>query len=329
MNSGDRIKQVRELCGFTQIELAKLVDRDQSFIAQIEGGLKEPPEQLIKVVAFKTGFPPNFFKLDPAPEFPFGSLVMRAHASLTRREKLRAYRYAQLAFEVAEKLQGVSRIAVDLPRVDIEPIEAARVMRSHFGLSPDRPVGNLLNVIEKMGVLIVLVPLKLPNLDAFSLWAGNNRETPVIAASASQPGDRLRFSISHELWHLISQPRGKPLDIEKQANIFAAEFLMPRAGIGQEITTPVTLTSVAELKSRWGVAMQAIIRRAVDLNVITERQYHYLMQQMSARGWRITEPVEIPKERPTALARMIEKASGPVMSLPSAFIKSMSGTNIL
>lgn len=325
MNSGERIKQVRELCGLTQTELAKRIDKDQSLIAQIEGGLKEASEQLIKLIAFKTGFPPSFFTQEPAGEFPFGSLALRAHASLTRREKLKAYRYTQLVFEFADRLaKTVTRVPVDLPKaVNTEPAEAAKIVRSHLGLSPDKPIGHLLNVLEKVGVLIVLIPLRLPNLDAFSLWAGNDQKIPVITVSASRPGDRVRFSVSHELWHLISVPSGKPHDIEKNADAFAAEFLMPRMGIEQQIIPPVTLTLIAELKARWGVSMQAIIRRAFDLNIITGRQYHYLMQQMGMRGWRIKEPVEIPLEKPTALARMADKSSGVVISLPSAFVKSM------
>lgn len=328
MNSGERIRQVRELKGLTQTELASLVDKDQSFIAQIEGGLKETPEQLIKLIAFKTGFPPSFFRQMPPPEFPSGSLAFRSHASLTRRDKLSAYRYAQLAFEFVEKISNtVSRVPVNLPkRLDTEPIEGAKIIRSEFGLSPDRPIGHLLNVLEKMGVLIILLPLNLPTLDAFSLWAGEKRDKPIIAAMTPRPGDRLRFSLSHELWHLVSVPQGTQNEIERDADIFASAFLMPGAAIRPELTPNFTLTTAAQLKSRWGVSMQTIIRKAYDLKVISERQYRYWMQQMSIRGWRTKEPVLIEAEKPSAILRIVDKTRGRTFadsSLPSAFVKQM------
>ncbi len=58
--------------------------------------------------------------------------------------------------------------------------------------------------------------------------------------------------------------------------------------------------------------MQMLIRRARDLDLITERQYHYLMQQLSARGWRTAEPsnLAVSVERPRLLRRMAELVYG-------------------
>lgn len=53
--------------------------------------------------------------------------------------------------------------------------------------------------------------------------------------------------------------------------------------------------------------MQALIRRARDLDIITDRQYRYLFEQLSARGWRTKEPsnLDIPEEKPRLVAKMI------------------------
>src|SRR5438552_19140424 len=52
------------------------------------------------------------------------------------------------------------------------------------------------------------------------------------------------------------------------------------------------------------------MRRAVDLEVITERQYKYLYKQIYARGWRTQEPVQIEAERPRLFRKMLEKIYG-------------------
>ncbi len=80
----------------------------------------------------------------------------------------------------------------------------------------------------------------------------------------------------------------------------------------QELIPPITLSRLAPLKLRWKVSLQALIRRAFDLEVVTLRQYKYLMQQISVRGWRKKEPEElnIPIEKPRALSQMAELLYG-------------------
>jgi Zn-dependent peptidase ImmA (M78 family) len=85
---------------------------------------------------------------------------------------------------------------------------------------------------------------------------------------------------------------------------------MPESAIGKEIKSPVTLSALAPLKARWRVSIQALIRRAKDLSLITARQYRYLFEQLSYMGWRTKEPIEIENEKPRALRQMAEMIYG-------------------
>ncbi len=80
----------------------------------------------------------------------------------------------------------------------------------------------------------------------------------------------------------------------------------------REIIPPVTLSTLAPLKLRWGVSLQALIRRSRELKIITDRQYTYLNQQLSARGWKKQEPdnLAVPVERPRAFRKMVEVLYG-------------------
>ena len=60
------------------------------------------------------------------------------------------------------------------------------------------------------------------------------------------------------------------------------------------------------MKPRWGVSIQALIRRAQELQIISQRQYKYLFEQLGARGWRMHEPIAVPVEKPRALRQMAE-----------------------
>jgi Zn-dependent peptidase ImmA (M78 family) len=107
--------------------------------------------------------------------------------------------------------------------------------------------------------------------------------------------------------------------IEDEANQFAAEFLMPEEAMRREIIPPVTLTALAELKPKWGVSIRALIKRASDLEIITERQARYLHQQIVALNWHKKEPANlyIPAEKPRAFKKIAEVLHG----VPVNYIK--------
>ena len=100
--------------------------------------------------------------------------------------------------------------------------------------------------------------------------------------------------------------RHRDQDPEKEADQFAAEFLLPESSMRQILTKDLTLTNATRLKSRWKVSMQAIVRRARDLGIITERRYRHLFTQIGKRGWRTVEPGDVPVERPRLFRQMAE-----------------------
>jgi Zn-dependent peptidase ImmA (M78 family)/transcriptional regulator with XRE-family HTH domain len=311
MINGERVKQARELRGLTQTELARGIDTTQSTIAQIEKGIISPNDTILQRIILKTGFPLSFFKQSTSIDFPLGSLLFRARASMTLHERNVARQYARTIFEVTEKMETYfEKIPLHLPCVDDDVMGSAIQTRSSFGLSPDSPIINLLNTVEQNGVMVIALPVKLSNQDAFSVWVG--RRPVIILSGASESGDRLRFNVAHEIGHLVMHRAiiGDVKRLEEEANGFAGEFLMPKEAMLKEISIPVTLATLIPLKKRWKVSIQALIRRAYELGIITQRQYKYLMQQLSSRGWKLKEPVDIPKEKPRLISQMAEKLYG-------------------
>lgn len=312
---GERVKMARELRGLTQTELAARVGVNSSAIARIETGSLEPSEGLLDSIALQTRFPSTFFRRQPPSEFPEGSLQYRALISVPARERAQARRWAQAAWDCLREMSMRLKLTpVRLQPLSEEPEAAARITRSALGLSPDTPIPHLIRAVEKAGVLAISLPVAISGLDAFSTWINGNPPRPVIVLLDGVPGDRLRFSTAHELGELIvnTPPRGSRHEMELRANRFAAELLMPEVAMRQEIVLPVTLVSIAELKLRWRVSMQALIRRARDLKIITPRQYTYLQEQMGTKGWRRVEPpnLDVPIERPRAMRKMAELVYG-------------------
>jgi len=325
---GERIKQARELNGLTQSELAEQVGCNQSAIAHFENNRTFPSNDILKTIADITGVLPNFFEREPMHDFSLGSLSYRSRRSLSKKEEAKAYQYASTMYEQAKHLsKKLSLPLLHFPRISERPTLSARVARASLGLAPDKPISHLLNTFEYNGGLAFATPFPLLKIDAFSLWANLDIDRPIIIVSCNIPGDRMRFSVAHEIGHLVmhTAPKGTMIAMEKEANSFAAEFLMPEDAIRNELVTPVTLTSIAQLKPKWGVSMQALIYRAHNLEIITDRQYRYLFEQLSARGWRTREPsnLDIPIETPQAFSKMVQS----VYESTEAYAESMGLTD--
>jgi Zn-dependent peptidase ImmA (M78 family) len=129
---------------------------------------------------------------------------------------------------------------------------------------------------------------------------------PLFLLNSSAPGDRARFSLAHEVGHAIlhAEPGGTALQ-EKQADEFAAEFLMPAKSIRGELRKGVDVNRLVALKPEWGVSMAALVRRALDVNALSEWQYRNLMVEMSMLGYKVQEPIIIEAEHATSIAKVV------------------------
>lgn len=311
MIHGERIEQAREFHGLTQKEFAGGIGCDQSMVAKMESGV-QPSDELLYAMARTTAFPVAWFSQPPTSFFPLGSLQFRARSSMSAKQRRQAYQHARTAYEIVAKLlPRIKMIPVRLPRFSTENIEeAALTVRSECGLSPDTPIPNVFSAVERAGAIVLALPTSLQKRDGFSGWAGAQELRPIINIPAISAGDRMRWTTAHEVGELVLDSMTPGPDREKAADQFAAAFLMPESAMRRELKSPVSLTALARLKPRWGVAMSALARRAKDLEIISDRQYRYLMQQMGARHWRVDEPVQLQPEKPRALRKMVELLYG-------------------
>jgi Zn-dependent peptidase ImmA (M78 family)/transcriptional regulator with XRE-family HTH domain len=312
--NGERVRQARELRSLTQTALAESLGVDQTMVAHIERGAKQPTTELLEAMATTLGMPARFFRLPTAPNLPQGSLLFRARAGVGKRAVARTHAHAELAFELARHLSHYAKAIQVSLSLGTDPIECARATRTQMGYAANEPAIGLVRAIERLGVLVIALPPS-DDCDAFAVWGGPNRESPVMGLAGGRTADRTRMSAAHELGHLVLHAKfdgGTPA-LEQEAYQFAAELLMPASPIAADLANErLNLFTLAQLKSKWRVSMQALARRGRDLSIMSDRQYRYLMQQISGRGWRTSEPDFSPvkPEAPRALRKMAEVAFG-------------------
>lgn len=225
--------------------------------------------------------------------------------SRTRTNELAARAQVALLAEIVTALERQVRLpAVDLPSIEsgTVPEEAARLTREAWGLG-DGPIANMVGLLERKGVIVSRLPAATDELDAFS-WLGSRPF--IVLASNKEAADRARFDAAHELGHFLLHHDAHPGDpeMERVAHRFAAEFLAPAASIRQELPSRIDWPALANLKLRWGVSIAMLVRRMRDLATISDATYRRAMMELSRRGWRKSEPIELgAPEQPELVGR--------------------------
>lgn len=278
----------------TQLELAEAAGTTQGRVSKIEHGLLEPTDDLVerfsKVLNYPTAF---FFQTGFMQTLPSWFHRKRKHLSKTALERVHA--------EIAIRIRNIGKLlqsadlkpAFSVPQIDIDEFEGsvediARYVRELWGL-PRGAIANLLEAVERAGALVVPCEFGVGEIDAVAMRLQGM--PPLIFVNASAPTDRLRFSVAHEVGHLIMHALPND-EMEAQADRFAAEFLMPELDIRPQLYG-IDLPVLAVLKKVWRVSMAAILVRAQQLKVITAKRAQALWKKMSAMGFRKREPAEL------------------------------------
>jgi Zn-dependent peptidase ImmA (M78 family)/DNA-binding XRE family transcriptional regulator len=298
---------VREYRGLTQTELADRLGLTQGYISKLENRLLDPSEEGIERLADALDWPVGFF-YRPDRVYGFGTACMyhRKRASLP----VHALRSVQATVNVvrialAPMVREIEIEAPPFPQLDADEYDAdperiAQLVRGTWRL-PLGPVTDLTRTIEAAGGIVYRVDFGTRLLDAVSHWAPDM--PPLFFVNTEAPGDRVRFSLAHELGHVIMHA-APTRDMEREADQFASQFLMPRDEIGSSLHG-IDLARAAQLKPYWKVSMAALIVRARDLGYINRQRASRLFMQLSSLGYRTVEPVPIAHEEPVLLKKIM------------------------
>jgi Zn-dependent peptidase ImmA (M78 family)/DNA-binding XRE family transcriptional regulator len=316
---GSRLTVARQLAGLRKSELAARISKSATAVSAWEAGTKNPTASAIAQLALGLEVDPDFFAvrgrdtvaLSSAPHF-------RSLRSTTQIARDQAFAYGLLAVDIARALERhVELPTVDLPSypvpvdqaVDDAPERAAQLLRERWGLG-EGPLGHLVRLTERQGVLVVFSPPQAATVDAYS-FASDVR--PVIVLNPiKRDYYRQRFDVAHELGHLVmhgdAEPGGRVA--EDQAHRFAAELLMPEAQIRDLLPRTMNRQAwniLARLKEQWGVSIQALLYRARRLGRLSDVSYRNAMTTITTRGWRRSEPGAISFiEQPSLLPKAVD-----------------------
>lgn len=303
----------REFRGLTQEQLGKSIGVTQAKIAKIEGGLQpELTETHAKFLCSALDFPISFFQQnEELLGWGSSAYYYRKKASITAIDRKRIQGQVNLCrIHIKKFLQSVEiENTRDLPILDLEdysdsPIQAARAMRTFWSL-PDGPIKNVTSLIESAGVVIVPIDFGTNSMDATSIRL--NGFPPMIFINVSMSNDRWRWTLVHELAHLLMHQVPNET-MEDQADSFTAEFLLPEIEMKPQFARigKIRLQDLANLKPFWKVSMQALLMRASNLEQIQRSEAQYLWMQIGKLNYRTHEPHPLPKEEVKTYPAMVQ-----------------------
>ena len=300
------LKLAREARGWTQKRLAETSGVAQGSVSKYEKGIQTPSQPQLAALATALDYPVTFFV----------QLEARPTTVLYRTRVLRS---AKLEGQVRARL-NLSRLIVGrfLEDIDVDtvarfpepdqsydsPAQAAASLRTAWGVVPG-PVDSVSQLIEHAGGVVVRVDLATDQAVAAYLHPLGDPVRWFFVNSRVSSGDRLRFSLAHELGHAILHESAlipDTRDAEAHANDFAGAFVLAKPDLLAELPRRrLTLDDLLVLKQRFGVSIQAIAMTAHRAGAMSRDELTRLYRELSYRGWRTTEPGHVAIEQPTVL----------------------------
>ena len=286
----------------TQKEVVEAIGISQASLSKAEHGLQELPVDIMDKLYDYYDLPETFF-LRSEGVSPLGHLYYRKKLTITNKVIDSFVAKVKIFKAIIDDLMS----AVELPKYtlgnyvpneNLSAKEIARKIRYELKVY-NGAVPNLSTLLENNGIIIIRFDFGTDKIDGLTTITDSDKKVMFINNQMSN--DRIRFSMAHELGHLVMHLGNPPCssdDAERQADEFASEFLMPEEEI-RPMLLNVNIQTLGMLKRKWRVSMHALVRRAKDLETITYQQYRNLQMYFSKKGYTKSEPIPLPLENPT------------------------------
>ncbi|HKP38492.1 MAG TPA: XRE family transcriptional regulator [Pyrinomonadaceae bacterium] len=303
-----RLVLARKRRGLSKKDLADSAKIAQRTLAYYETGERVPADDIIQSLANTLKFPLTFFYGSDIEEIDMDAASFRSLKRMTASQRDSAIAAGTLATVLSDWIEGQFELpAPDIPSLRNfadDPDTAAMVLRDEWGIG-QRPIKNVVHLLEAHGVRVFSLPVHDEEVDAFSVW---HHGRPFVFLNPTKSGERGRTDAAHELGHLTLHEHGiaRSRQAESEADAFAASFLMPEADVIAHTPRGLTLKTIHKIKKRWSVSAMAMVHRLKSLNLISEWQYRTFCIKLSQAGYRRSEPDGLPRDTSQVFAKVFD-----------------------
>ena len=242
--------------------------------------------------------PDYFFK---KPDISLSSMEFRKKAKLSVKEsesiKFRTLDFLERYLEIEDIVQDQAIFTNPIPgnlrkitnynRAEL----AANKLRKCWSLGM-APLYNLVEIVEDHGVRVFSTETS-DRFDGISAWVD---DIPVIAVNVLHDSVRRRFTVAHELGHILLEfdDEQDSREREKLCHAFAGSFLLPKdvifSELGSKKRSKIAVLELQKLKEIYGISIQAIMVRIYNLGIIVDSTYSRFWVMVNVYGWKKNEP---------------------------------------
>ncbi len=320
---GERIQRARQAAGLSLRELAVGVGVSAMAISKYERNQSAPSSKVLMSLAASLGVRVEYFFRSTSVDLI--DVEFRKRSNLSGSDQQRVLGDVQEQLERWQELdeifpqfqQQVFKVPPGVPKIiesgeDIEV--AAAAVRTDWELG-NNPVPSLIDTFEERGIRVVTTCFDGgKKFDGLSAKSGDRH---VIAIGEDWPGDRQRFTLAHELGHLVLEGRwgeafGSDKNREKACDRFAGAFIAPKEMVREFLGAKRTWLEPKELyhlKHEFGLSIAAWSYRARDLGILDKTTHGKYWGYLRKNGWHLKEPgKQYPSEQSLLLKIRVYRA---------------------
>ena len=306
---GRNIRYYRLVKKMSQEELAIAIGSSKMAISNYEAGKRNPNYDTCRKLAdvLEISLSMLLARADTCLEIRHGAFRKQSAVTKTQQQIILEHidRYLTRLYEAASFIGNFSLPPV--PSFERKSFQddydsAAQYLRDILNISSSGPIGNITDILENKGFIIC--PVNYP-AHSFSGNSGTVNSRPYIAVNITMPAERQRFTLIHELAHLVFDQNN-----ERIIDSIAGAFLFPRIDAVRELGAKRTdiRCDLRNIQREYGISMPAIVMRAYQTGIITKNIYEITMKWMSANGLRSNDISGIIPEKSRLLEQLVSHA---------------------
>ncbi len=310
MFNTNRLNLARRRRRLTAKALAERTALSAMTITRLERGENQPDPDTVSRIAKALEYPEEFFFTDDPENISTDAVSFRSLSKMSVKERDAAIAAGSLGLQLSDWVEARFSLPpthiLDLS-YETSPETAAKSLREFWGLG-ERPVGNLIGLLETHGVRVFSLSENTKSVDAFSFWRD---EKPYVFLNNFKTPEHSIFDAAHELGHLVLHRHGGPRDVnrqvEREANAFASAFLMPANDVRARMPRTIDIPTLLKAKTRWRVSAMAMAYRLHALGKLSEWQYKSTCIELGKRGYRSAEPSGVERETSIIWKKVLEQ----------------------
>lgn len=169
----------------------------------------------------------------------------------------------------------------------------AESMRKKLELD-NAPIKNIFSLLENQGIMVIRLPIKGGSLSG-AIFCNKDDKSAYILINSNHSIGRQNFTAAHEYCHYLIDTDEKPViidnnnhksSIEKRADCFAANFLMPKDGVLNFIDNVLAKKikrleddDIVRIREEFAVSWRAVIYRLNNLGFTFDKSVEKKIKQ--------------------------------------------------